>query len=58
MPATGFTPDGRFPAIYAEKGIANLVAAFEGSIGAGGVSIVRLTAGRRSNMVPDLARQL
>jgi succinyl-diaminopimelate desuccinylase len=55
MPVTGFTPDGRFPVIFAEKGIANLNVEHGGPLSAGALNIVSLRAGRRSNMVPDLA---
>lgn len=56
MPATGFTPDGRFPVIFAEKGIANLTVELCGEFSAGHLEIGSLRAGRRSNMVPDLTQ--
>jgi len=55
MPVTGFTPDGRFPVIFAEKGIANLEVEMTAPFKVGDMELVSLTAGRRSNMVPDLA---
>ena len=55
MPATGFTPDGRFPVVFAEKGIANLQVELTAPFTVGELKLVSLTAGRRSNMVPDLA---
>lgn len=55
MPVTGFTPDGRFPVIHAEKGIANLNVELAGPLAAGVLTVESLAAGRRPNMVPDLA---
>ncbi len=55
MPVTGFTPDGRFPVIYAEKGIGRLVVHLSDPLTVGGMTLACLNAGRRSNMVPDHA---
>lgn len=55
MPVTGFTPDGRFPVVFAEKGIANLDVTWDGPLKIGSLDLVSMAAGRRSNMVPDLA---
>jgi len=55
MPVTGFTPDGRFPVVHAEKGIANIEVVLSGPFTAGTLHLERLSAGRRPNMVPDLA---
>jgi succinyl-diaminopimelate desuccinylase len=55
MPEFGFTPDGSFPAIYAEKGIASPV--FEAALSedAAPIRLLSFSAGVRSNMVPDRA---
>ncbi|MGD8192437.1 dipeptidase PepV [Brevibacillus ginsengisoli] len=64
MPTLGFTPDADFPLIYAEKGLTHLI--FKQSIEAwkaagkaekaqADVRLLSLQAGRRMNMVPDLA---
>jgi succinyl-diaminopimelate desuccinylase len=57
MPDVGFTPDGNFPAIYAEKGIATpvLTRAYESDAP---IKIERLEGGHRPNMVPDRAAAL
>jgi succinyl-diaminopimelate desuccinylase len=54
MPTVGFTPDGRFPVIYAEKGIATptLSTPIPSTTT---VMLARISAGERSNLVPDRA---
>jgi len=56
-PTMGFTPDADFPAIHGEKGIMDVV--FEKNIKEtlddGGVEILALSGGLRSNMVPEHA---
>ena len=48
-PALGFTPDSRFPLIYAEKGLLQVV--LEGPNHSG----IRLSGGNAFNAVPDIA---
>jgi succinyl-diaminopimelate desuccinylase len=55
MPEFGFTPDGAFPAIYAEKGIASPVLAIGLAKEQSPMRLVSISAGTRSNMVPDRA---
>lgn len=55
MPTMGFTPDGRFPVIYAEKGIAKPIVAKDWAPQTSAVKLTGLSAGQRSNMVPDRA---
>jgi succinyl-diaminopimelate desuccinylase len=55
MPEFGFTPDGSFPAIYAEKGIATPILCREIPPDTAAVRLLSFTAGTRSNMVPDRA---
>jgi succinyl-diaminopimelate desuccinylase len=56
-PVAAFTPDSRFPLIYAEKGIANLV--LQRAVpAASGLKLVRFGGGSRPNIVPDSARAL
>jgi succinyl-diaminopimelate desuccinylase len=55
MPEFGFTPDGSFPAIYAEKGIASPVLSTEIPIDAAAIRLLSFNSGSRSNMVPDRA---
>jgi len=55
MPEFGFTPDGSFPAIYAEKGIASPVLVRRLSTDESKIRLVSFKAGTRSNMVPDRA---
>lgn len=54
MPDVGFTPDGMFPAIFAEKGIATptLTRTYHSDAD---IQIDRFFGGHRSNMVPDRA---
>lgn len=54
MPALGFAPDADFPLINAEKGIAHLLFTQKGRP-AGTEQLVSFEAGKRTNMVPDLA---
>lgn len=54
-PVYAFTPDARFPLIYAEKGIANLVLEKDLPRGEAALRIVRASGGLRPNMVPDHA---
>ena len=58
MPATGFTPDGMFPLVYAEKGIANITLTRPAPPEGERVHLVSLNGGRRSNMVPDAAEAI
>ena len=55
MPATGFTPDGMFPLVYAEKGIANVTLTRPAPPEGERVHLLALNGGRRANMVPDFA---
>ena len=55
MPDIGFTPDGSFPAIYAEKGIATPIIQSRIPDVSGPIKLVEMRAGVRSNMVPDRA---
>lgn len=54
MPAIGFAPDADFPLINAEKGIANLVFTSKAKR-TNDEQLVSFKAGKRINMVPDLA---
>lgn len=54
MPEIGFTPDGVFPAVYAEKGIASPVVKLPAPTG-GNIPIVSIQGGARINMVPSSA---
>ena len=54
MPEVGFTPDGNFPAIFAEKGIASPTLTRKYQADAE-IQIDRFFGGHRSNMVPDRA---
>lgn len=51
MPKTGFSPDGEFPVLYAEKGIYHIKYSFNLSSG-----IEYITGGDRTNVVCDKAR--
>lgn len=53
MPSIGFAPDADFPLINAEKGIAHLVFTQKGK--PTNDVLVSFEAGKRTNMVPDLA---
>ncbi|MDQ2799866.1 MAG: dipeptidase PepV, partial [Armatimonadota bacterium] len=55
MPVTGFTPDGMFPLVYAEKGIANAVLTRPAPSEGERMHIRRLSGGQRPNMVPETA---
>ncbi|MDR3710144.1 MAG: dipeptidase PepV [Capsulimonadaceae bacterium] len=55
MPEIGFTPDGSFPAIYAEKGIATPVLRSRIPSTSDAIKLIEFSAGARSNMVPDRA---
>jgi len=55
MPTIGFTPDGSFPAIYAEKGIASFTLESALPVKDIDVTIAEFSAGARGNMVPDRA---
>ncbi len=55
-PTYGIAPDGEWPLVYAEKGIANLT--FRVSLPQGRLSIVALEAGTRPNVVPEEARMV
>lgn len=58
MPATGFTPDGVFPLVYAEKGIANVTLTRPAPPEGERIHLLQLNGGRRANMVPDFAEAL
>ena len=58
MPATGFTPDGMFPLVYAEKGIANVILTRPAPPEGERVHLLELNGGRRANMVPDSAEAI
>lgn len=59
-PAVGFTPDSKFPLIFAEKGILNLV--FQKAVGRptspDGLRIESVSGGLRPNMVPEYAEAI
>jgi succinyl-diaminopimelate desuccinylase len=57
-PVAAFTPDARFPLIYAEKGIANLVLQQPIPSSAAGLRLVEFAGGSRPNIVPDSAQAL
>ena len=54
-PIMGFTPDARYPIIFAEKGILTISLSKKLDQGNGGVKLIRITGGKAANMVPDLA---
>lgn len=54
-PSYGFTPDGGWPLIYAEKGIVNLTLAKQAPRPARTPHIAWARGGERANMVPDRA---
>lgn len=54
MPSIGFSPDGDFPLINAEKGIAELVFSQKGEMEES-ENLISFTAGNKLNMVPDEA---
>lgn len=54
-PLYAFTPDARFPLIYAEKGICNLILEKELPTEEAPLRIAKAAGGRRPNMVPDYA---
>lgn len=58
MPDMGFTPDADFPLIFAEKGIVNVAINMPIPKATNGFSLSQLTAGLRSNMVPDSANAI
>lgn len=53
-PKYAFTPDGRFPVIFSEKGIYTF--SFRESIDWSSTDILEIEAGTRSNVVPEIAR--
>jgi len=57
-PVAAFTPDSRFPLIYAEKGIANLVLQHPLPETASSLSLKSFAGGSRPNIVPDSANAL
>ncbi len=57
-PVCGFSPDGDWPLIFAEKGIINLHVNAKQSEPASGAIIRWAEGGQRANMVPDLAQAL
>jgi len=56
-PTLGFTPDAEFPVIHGEKGILKLTVKknFKDKVNDGGIEIIKLSGGLRSNMVPEYA---
>lgn len=56
MPSIGFAPDADFPLINAEKGIAELVFSQNKLGDATKEQLLLFNAGKRPNMVPDLAK--
>lgn len=54
-PVAAFTPDARFPLIYAEKGICDLTFEVRRREDEGPLRLAWLRGGQRPNMVPDLA---
>lgn len=52
LPTMGFTPDGDFPAIYGEKGIAVFELSMDRSI----AGLLDVAAGTAANVVPEQAR--
>ncbi|EAZ85915.1 succinyl-diaminopimelate desuccinylase [Bacillus sp. B14905] len=56
MPSIGFAPDADFPLINAEKGIAELVFSQNKVGDATKEQLLLFNAGKRPNMVPDLAK--
>ncbi|MCR8855503.1 MULTISPECIES: dipeptidase PepV [Lysinibacillus] len=56
MPSIGFAPDADFPLINAEKGIAELVFSQNKVGDATKEQLLLFNAGKRPNMVPDLAQ--
>jgi succinyl-diaminopimelate desuccinylase len=58
QPVAGFTPDGEFPVIFAEKGILGLelTKTFSGAIQDGGLKILSVEGGIAGNMVPDYCK--
>lgn len=57
-PVAAFTPDSRFPLIYAEKGIANLILQHPIPVSASGLTLSAFSGGSRPNIVPDSAEAL
>lgn len=57
MPEAAFTPDSDFPVIHAEKGILglNITKTFTSELSDGGIKILSIKGGLRSNMVPEYA---
>lgn len=49
LPSQGFSPDGQFPVVFAEKGILHADILFEGSQDP---SVIEISSGGRPNMVP------
>jgi succinyl-diaminopimelate desuccinylase len=52
-PVAAFTPDSRFPLIYAEKGIAGIELEKQLQPAENGLTVTAIHGGRRPNMVPD-----
>lgn len=57
VPSKAIVPDSDFPVVYAEKGLIdfNLKQDFYDHINDGGIEIISITGGTRSNVVPDYA---
>lgn len=55
MPTSGFSPDGDFPIINSEKGVAHFRITYPYQNGDNGFILKELSAGQRVNMVPDKA---
>ncbi len=56
LPLCGFSPDGDWPLIFAEKGIINIIISTSQSEPASGATIKWAEGGQRANMVPDKAQ--
>ncbi len=52
-PISGFTPDGQYPIIYAEKGITMFEVVKELNRNCHGDVLITYISGHRANMVPD-----
>lgn len=55
-PLGGFTPDGHFPLIYAEKGLATLRVEVPADAESMAAQVLEFSGGDRWNMVPDRAK--
>ncbi|WDL97118.1 dipeptidase PepV [Alicyclobacillus sp. ALC3] len=55
VPLGGFTPDGDFPLIYAEKGVVTIRIEVNADVDSMSPYVVAFEGGQRTNMVPDQA---